>query len=78
MCAIIVRFNKFKIFRNIFLILKEIQVAEVNEEEERIRIDLLPEVIDKRWLPAFYDVSHRCFCDKFIIRSEIKCFSCIQ
>ena len=33
---------------------KEIQVAEVNEEEEeRIRIALLPEVIDKRRLPAF-------------------------
>ena len=32
---------------------KEIQVVEVNEEEEE-RIDLLPEVTDKRWLPAFF------------------------
>ena len=39
---------------------------------------LLPEVIDKRWLSAFMMLLHRCFCDKFIIRSEIKCFSCVQ
>ena len=25
-----------------------------SQEEERTRIDLLPEVTDKRWLPAFF------------------------
>ena len=66
MCAIIISFNKFKIFRNIFLILKEIQAAEANEEEEeRIRMDLLPEVIDKRWLPAFMML----LIDAFVINS---------
>ncbi|MBN2926899.1 MAG: hypothetical protein JTJ12_05650 [Eubacterium sp.] len=46
--------------------LKEIQVAEVNEEEEeRIRIDLLPEVIDKRWLSAFMML----LIDAFVINS---------